>query len=357
MCHMKHRKLTLMVLAAVVFCLVVVLSVRERPKLYRVAVLPSLGGKVTTATAINNRGQVVGYGQTEDGVCRLFLWDRENGMEDLGPASSALFHINDVSQIAGTALDSKGNKVAFFWDRARGTRTLGTLGGTESMAQGLNNHGQVVGWSRTATGLTHAFVWDEATGMRDLGTPEGDDGEARAINDSGQIVGVSDEAPGHPAMWTPTGPAIPVSPRRILFGFSDINSHGYTAGSQRFEKEGDFMVLWRQNSSPKKLFPIEHNIASWPLVNDANQLLFAEVHYHWMQRLLRRLGSFTTEYYLWDPNLGRILLNSRALGLEGDMLELFDLNNRGCLVGRVWGPRSPDVRAVLLEPIPERWSK
>jgi probable HAF family extracellular repeat protein len=267
-----------------------------------------------------------------------------------------LFYINNAGQIAGTTLDLNGKEVAFIWDRARDMRTLGTLGGAESVARGLNNRGQVVGWSRTAAGLKHAFVWDQTAGMQDLGTPEGDGGEARAINDSGQIVGVSDEEPGRPALWTSTGPVAATGQLRGLFGFSDINNHGYTAGRQSFRDGADFMVLWRQGDSPKKLFQIDQEINLWPVINDANQILFAELRWNW-SKLIDRTRFIPGTYYLWDPNHGRIPLNRHVLAKRGERLELFDLNNSGCMVGRVLGPGMSYVRAVLLEPIPERWRK
>ncbi len=36
---------------------------------------------------------------------------------------------------------------------------LGTLGGSESLASGLNDAAQVAGYSLTSTGATHAFLW------------------------------------------------------------------------------------------------------------------------------------------------------------------------------------------------------
>jgi probable HAF family extracellular repeat protein len=220
----------------------------------------------------------------------------------------------------------------------------------------MNNLGQVVGWSRTAVGLQHAFLWDQTGGMQDLGMPEGDNGEARAINDREQIVGVSDEEPGRPALWTPAGPVPSTRQFQSLFGFSDINRHGYTAGRQLLLDGRGFMVLWRPSEEPKKLFPLHQQIQRWPVINDANQLLFEELRWRWFEPLVRKSFPVQFEYYLWDPNHGRILLNRQVPTQRGERLELFDLNNSGCLVGRIYGP-GPHIRGVLLEPILEQWGK
>jgi probable HAF family extracellular repeat protein len=73
---------------------------------------------------------------------------------------------------------------------------LGTLGGADSAAAGINDAGQVVGRSKTSAGVNHAFVWTPGgTGgvatnpqMKDI-NPTGSVSGASAINASGQIVG------------------------------------------------------------------------------------------------------------------------------------------------------------------------
>jgi probable HAF family extracellular repeat protein len=62
---------------------------------------------------------------------------------------------------------------------------LGSLGGSEGEARGVNDAGQVVGWSRTASAELRAFLWQDGV-MSDLGIP---DSVARAINEHGDIAG------------------------------------------------------------------------------------------------------------------------------------------------------------------------
>jgi probable HAF family extracellular repeat protein len=91
------------------------------------------------------------------------------------------------------------------------TRTvtpLGTLGGDNTWAYGINDAGQVVGRSETAEGFTHAFITGpDGVGMRDLGTLKGGhDSIAWSINDSGQVVGGSATPDGRGERAFITGP-------------------------------------------------------------------------------------------------------------------------------------------------------
>jgi probable HAF family extracellular repeat protein len=67
----------------------------------------------------------------------------------LGGNHSSASDVNDLGQVVGSASTPSGDYHAFLYQN--GTMTdLGTLGGTTSYASGINNSGQIVGWSYLA---------------------------------------------------------------------------------------------------------------------------------------------------------------------------------------------------------------
>lgn len=116
--------------------------------------LGSLGGSCGMATAINNRGQVVGGSNLpDDSTVHAFLWTPKDGMRDIGTLPGGSYShagfINDAGEIAGFSTagpDANGHvkRRAFLWSNGV-MRDLGTIDGESSDAAGLNNLGQVVG--------------------------------------------------------------------------------------------------------------------------------------------------------------------------------------------------------------------
>jgi probable HAF family extracellular repeat protein len=147
-------------------------------------------GKITdlgpgTAVDINERGQIIGYTTTPAGKSRAFLW--QNGARtDLGPG--ALVAINGRGQVIGYRESPAGELNAFLWQRGT-TTDLGTLGGAWSFPTAISNRGQVVGYSTDRSGVQHAFVWQNGT-MTGLPSPTGSARtRAIAINEHNQIIG------------------------------------------------------------------------------------------------------------------------------------------------------------------------
>ncbi|MGA2185188.1 MAG: hypothetical protein ABSH47_19390 [Bryobacteraceae bacterium] len=113
----------------------------------------------------------------------------------LGGSWSVANGINASGQVVGVAETSTGNDHAFLY--SGGTMMdLGTLGGPMSSATAVNASGQVVGWSDRFDGYEHAFLHSGGT-MIDLGTLGGLASDANGINARGQVVGWSDRFDGY----------------------------------------------------------------------------------------------------------------------------------------------------------------
>jgi len=111
---------------------------------------------------------------------------------------------------------------------------LGTFGGNESWAFGLNNNGFVVGWGGEQDGTYHAFVWD-GVGKIDLGTLGGYYSSAYGINDQGIIVGFAMDAFArtHAVEWVP----VP-EPAALLFGLLGVGMVGLWTRCRRQNQQG-----------------------------------------------------------------------------------------------------------------------
>jgi probable HAF family extracellular repeat protein len=157
---------------------------------------PGLSNIQSTALALNNSGQVVGNSNlTIAGPVHAFLYSG-GVMRDLGTLGgrdSNATGINAVGQVVGHAEYNPASLSMHAFLYSGGVmRDLGTLGGTNSIAYGINNTGQVVGLSQLrGDAAIHAFLYSNGI-MQDLGTLGGLVSRAYAINNLGQIVGDTD---------------------------------------------------------------------------------------------------------------------------------------------------------------------
>jgi len=86
---------------------------------------------------------------------------------------------------------------SFIWDKENGMRDIGGLGGTCTLAIDLNNRGQVVGLSEIPGDVNlHPFVWEAGNGMTDLlaGSPGATAYWQVTINQNGVVASGEQDA-------------------------------------------------------------------------------------------------------------------------------------------------------------------
>ena len=153
----------------------------------RMTDLGTLGGELnsSSATAINNLGQVVGSSIPAAGEQHAVLW-RDGRMTDLGGFQPEA--INNLGQIVG----QDGNDAAI-WDHGRVTRLNNLAGSDGSYATATSNRGRIAGYAVFPSGMAinRAVMWRGGV-PTELGAPPGYSmSQALAINDRDQVVGWS----------------------------------------------------------------------------------------------------------------------------------------------------------------------
>jgi probable HAF family extracellular repeat protein len=245
----------------------------------RIRALPTFGGDNGFATGANNQRQVVGWAENkvEDSSCvapqiyqfRAALWGPgKNELRELPPLgndrTSAATAINNKGQVVGisgacgTAVGGVSAEHAVMWDKGK-TIFLGTLGGVAwNTPMAINERGDVVGFSNVsktdgAVFNAQAFRWTRDRGIENLGVLPGDSlSQALGINDKGQIVGISCTAGfascraflfDHGVMMD-LNERVPDDYADLLFTANDINNNGQIAGQAIKAGTEELVPVW-----------------------------------------------------------------------------------------------------------------
>ncbi len=225
---------------------------------------PFAGGYNSYATGANNRGQVVGWAENgvHDSSCntafqilqfRAALWEPNGEMRELPPlpgdSTSAATAINDKGQVVGisgacgVAVGDVSAAHAVIWENGVPTRIPDFGGHAWNTPTAINNDGVVVGFSLPAaadgTRFYRAFVWTKENGTKMLDQIPGDVRSAAfGINNDGMIVGLS-RTPGallRAVIWQNADAqvknmndvSVAGSPYLLIAG--DVNAGGEIAG-------------------------------------------------------------------------------------------------------------------------------
>jgi probable HAF family extracellular repeat protein len=234
--------------------------------------LPTLGGNNGFATGSNNRRQVVGWAENTvpDPTCvppqvlqfRAVVWGPRPGqIRELPPlpgdTATAATAINDRGQVVGIsgicdrAVGRFSAIHAVLWENGRVTDIGNLTGRAWNTAMAINQRGDVVGFSNISPAdagrfNAHAFLWTRRDGIQDLGTLPGDAvSQALGINERRQVVGLSCTtgfASCRAFLWEDgvmrdLNELAPGYPGHLVFA-NDINDWGHVTGGAFDEAAG-----------------------------------------------------------------------------------------------------------------------
>jgi len=352
-----------------------------------------LGWPVATfgdATAINEAGQIAGFGDKADGTWGVFRWQAGvlTALPGIGGSYSYAPSINANGDMAGWSyLADNSTYHAALWTGTTVTH-VGTLpGDAGSYATDLNDHGQVVGVSWGA--INRAFIWqagvmtelpgltgshyNNAVDINNSGDVVGDSREqavlwhngavtmltklqpsdevsgAIGINEAGQIAGYSGAAVGyyHAVRWTN---GVPTDLGDLGGGRSTakaINTHGDVVGWSSLPDGNTHAFLWR-NGSMIDLGDLGYPYSIATDINDEGQV--AGLSY---------LPDGHYRAFLWENG---VMTDMGTLGGNSSIVRTpHVLNNHGQLVGAsnaadglehptLWDPNTVTTVSIDIKP-------
>jgi len=325
----------------VAIALVAAAAAAQAQPRFKIYDLGTLGGPESSASAINERGTIVGFSNHNHllGEFRAFAWS-QGTMSDIGGLSkkgeSEAYGINGSDVACGSAADAGNQGHAVLFTR-KGVTDLAARrpDWLDSVANAINDDGHVVGTAlSTKDFMAHAFLWkggkprmlstpgSSANGINihdqfvgaifsmatlfdhgeqiPLGTLGGSFSEASAINDAGEVTG-----------WG----AIPIDQGIHAFRWRDgaMTDLGTLGGEQ---SRGDAIAA-------------NGDIVGWS-------------HTHGLGGKHAVLVQGDTMFDLND-------LLDPGTASDWELLEAFDLNDAGYIVGQ--GTHHGKFHAFVLKPV------
>jgi probable HAF family extracellular repeat protein len=123
------------------------------------------GAVSSTATGINNRGEIVGFFTTKSGATKGFVITARGAIIEFSiprASSTMAFGVNDFGEIVGTFMRGSGNNAksfGFTWKPGRGYTVVNDpLGSGATTLNGINNAGDLVGFYTDAKGNTDGLL-------------------------------------------------------------------------------------------------------------------------------------------------------------------------------------------------------
>jgi probable HAF family extracellular repeat protein len=309
-----------------------------------------------TAPAISETGEISAWHAHPDGTIHASIW-KSGLIHDLGTlsgdGSSISKDLNSHEQVVGwfvsgkNLVDNRASMQGFFYTSGHMT-DIGTLGGRDSQARGVNKSGRVVGVSSLADNTKHGFLYAEGK-LKDLGTLAGGMySVANAISDSGTIAGAA-ETPEHlihAVLWQgktlvdlgtlPGGMrsrAVGLNNKGDIVGFSEVGGGKIHAFVYTMHGMHDLGSLGDE--------PIRADS-----VNNRGQIVG-----------LSGVNEHVRHAFLWQNGQMADLNGLIGVNATWDLGEAVDINDQGQIVCVATGPgASRDRRLLLLKPLTTRKS-
>jgi probable HAF family extracellular repeat protein len=319
--------------------------------------------------ALNDRGDVVGFADSDNGSgpAHAILWKGGSvaGAVDLGVlpgyVSSEAYGVNDKRVVFGLLYDAQERTFPFRWQDGRMTVLKGPSGRIQQASgnpgsggrNAINARGEMA-WTLLVRGNPRAVRWAPNGKAALLPRLAGHAWSwAFGINDDGIVSGWSRKLPNedgeeNPVLWTRAGTVVPLEtvPSRADGIAEATNTAGLTVGylgnQSATDPESDQFAVWRtRTAAPRLMGPVRPNvIAEFVDVNDRGQaagmtgMLNPNTGFATSQPMIWRNG--------WASPRG---LRVPAASLRANpvlVTNLNDVNNRGAIVGNVFGLSGKD---------------
>jgi len=256
-------------------------------------ILPPDNATELVSIALNDRGQLLGQGHTEEGSFQ-FIWDQENGLRRLSPLLQAT-DMNDQGVLVGVVKLKSGGSRPTVWNPATGEAHMIWDVPEQAWPIAINNRKRVLllsaqneAWSFyvwdehdgslrvsaqpagvwpsdfndlgqilfSGGEVGHTFVvWRDGSPVRDIAAPEGTWAFASAFNNRGDLVGSLGCLSGVQCqnsgarVWMGDGREIQFGRRGERIGLLAINDQGQAVGTMSNQRIGpSSAIIWDEAS-------------------------------------------------------------------------------------------------------------
>jgi hypothetical protein len=208
------------------------LEERQVPTTFTTIHVP--GSTYTTATGINDSGQIVGFyyvGSSNTTHSFLLSGGIYTTIDVPGSTYTQAYGINDSGQVVGSYGVGMGGLPRGFLLSGGSYTTLHVPGALQDYPRGINDSGQVVGYYVTFPSGYHGFLLSGGS-YTTFDYPGADDTTPYGINASGQIVGDYDVGGGDPQSFLLSGGSYaPIDvPGSVYTRALGINDSGQVVG-------------------------------------------------------------------------------------------------------------------------------